>query len=167
MPIERSSPTTRPPLLSSPTQYRVTAPIFHPPILLHRSHVKIHRSISFPFIVKKLTNLPCSPLLIISHASSRSTSSRSPSHPQLNQRSTLLYFAVANFEESGRESPPLRLLLLPFSRFFDTFFRSTLDLLSGEKKRSSGKERITRPGSTGTNVCAAREPPRRCARTEG
>lgn len=41
---------------------------------------------------------------------------------------TLLYFAVANFEESGRESPPLRLLLLPFSRFFDTFFRSTLGL---------------------------------------
>lgn len=49
---------------------------------------------------------------------------------------------------------------------------TTLERSVWKKKRNASGfggriARITRPGSTGTNVCAAREPPRRCGRTQG
>lgn len=123
--------------------------IFHPPnnlpLSITRKDPSIHLPRSHPFIVKKLTIYYYPPLLIISHASSRSTSSRSPSHPQLNERSTLLHFAVPIFVPIGTSKNHLLFLV-------SLYQRSTPRSVKGICREE--KERITRPGSTGTKPSA-------------
>lgn len=129
--IGRSSPTTSPSFFSNPISSRMAPHQFsiHRSFFIARKDPSIHL---VPIYLRKTVESLPFRLLITSHASShasRSTSSRSPSHPQLNERSTLLYFAVAIFRGIGTRTTVQNQIFprLPFSCSKWTH-RSTLDL---------------------------------------